>query len=184
MADLPDDRAALIAELERLEREYAALAEGSDRESWNHQAVPGKSWSVGQCLDHVAKINGLYVEPLREAAARAPRGSPPLRPNLLGRWFVAEMEPPAKRRLPAPTPATPASDLDPETTVTAFRAVQGDIVSFVRDSAELDLNRVRFRNPFMSGLKVFNVATGVLVIAAHERRHLLQAEKARQAALR
>jgi hypothetical protein len=184
MAAFPDDRAALIGELERLEREYAALAEGSDRESWNRQAVPGKSWSVGQCLDHVAKINELYVEPLREAAARAPRGRQPLRANLLGRWFVAEMEPPAKRRLPAPAPAAPASDLDPATTVAAFRAAQRDIVSFVRDTAEFDLNRVRFRNPFLNGLRVFNVATGVLVIAAHERRHLLQAEKARQAALR
>jgi hypothetical protein len=68
--------------------------------------------------------------------------------------------------------------------VAAFRAVQRDVVSFVRDTAELDLNRVRFRNPFLKGLKLFNVATGVLVIAAHERRHLLQAGKARQAALR
>lgn len=181
MADLPVDRAALVAELERLEQAYLAAGHGLDDEAWNRQAVAGKSWSVGQCLDHVAKINRPYLEALREAAGRAPRGSAPLRANALGRWFVAEMEPPVKRRLPAPKVAVPASRLDPRDTVEAFRRAQAEVVSLVRETAGRDLNRVRFRNPYLLGLPLFNASTGFLVIAAHERRHLVQVEKIRAA---
>lgn len=178
---LPPDRAALVAELERLEREYCALADGLTRESWNRQAVTGKTWSVGQCLDHIAKINRIYSAPIAEAARRAKPGPKALVPNLLGRWFIGEMEPPVRRRLPAPSPAVPQSDLDPTQTVEALWSVQREIVSLVRETADLDLNATRFRNPFLKGLRVFNVATGLLVIAAHERRHLLQAQRARAA---
>ena len=181
MADLPVDRAALVAELERLERAYLAMGQGLDAEAWNRQPSPGSSWSVGQCLDHVAKINRPYLGALREAANRAPRGTAALRANVLGRWFVAEMEPPVKRRWPVPEVAVPASDLEPRATVESFRQTQAEVIRLIRETAELDLNRVRFRNPYLKGLRVFNVATGLLVIAAHERRHLVQAEKIRAA---
>ena len=181
MGELPADRAELVAELERLGEAYTSVAEGLSAADFNRQAMPGKSWSVGQCLDHIAKINAHYVAPIRQAAFRARPGPVPLRPNRLGRWFVAEMEPPAKRRLPAPAPAIPSSSLDPGSTLQSFRDTQARIVALVRETAELDLNRARFRNPFLMGLPIFNVATGLLVIAAHERRHLLQAQKVRAA---
>jgi hypothetical protein len=53
--------------------------------------------------------------------------------------------------------------------------------SVVRDGAELDLNRIRFHNPFVATLR-FTVGAGLLIIAAHNRRHLWQAEQVRQAA--
>jgi hypothetical protein len=42
---------------------------------------------------------------------------------------------------------------------------------------------VRFPNPFVRGVR-FSLATGLHVIAAHERRHLWQAWRARRAAER
>ena len=42
---------------------------------------------------------------------------------------------------------------------------------------------VRFPNPFIRGVR-FSLATGLHVIAAHERRHLWQAWRVRQAAER
>lgn len=182
MATLPGDRAALVAELGRLESEYLAVAAGLDDEGWNRQAHPGQSWSVGQCFDHLAKINRLYLPPLRRAVEGAERHHRDLQPNRLGRWFIAEMEPPVKRRLPVPRNAVPASQLDPRSTVESFREAQAEAVALVLATSELDLNRVRFRNPFLAGLPVFNVATGLLVIAAHERRHLVQARKAAETA--
>ena len=49
------------------------------------------------------------------------------------------------------------------------------------DAAEIDANRARYRNPFLKVLN-FRVSTGLGVIAAHDRRHLWQAEQVRQAA--
>lgn len=106
MGELPADRAALVAELGRLLGALTAVAEDGPAAEFNRQPPPGKAWSVGQCLDHVAKINRMYTVPLRQAAALARPGPQALRPN--------------------------------------------------------------------------NVATGLLVIAAHERRHLLQVQRIRE----
>lgn len=46
---------------------------------------------------------------------------------------------------------------------------------------DLDLNRIRFRNPFI-GLLRYSVGTALLVIGAHDRRHLWQANQVRAAA--
>lgn len=48
--------------------------------------------------------------------------------------------------------------------------------ALIRESQNLDLNRIRFRNPFVR-LFYFTVGTGLLVISAHDRRHLWQAKQ-------
>jgi hypothetical protein len=40
------------------------------------------------------------------------------------------------------------------------------------------VNRVRFRNPFIAVIR-FTIGTGLEIIARHEDRHLLQAERIR-----
>jgi hypothetical protein len=55
--------------------------------------------------------------------------------------------------------------------------------SFLRTHADVDLAGVRFPNPFIRGVR-FSLATGLHVIAAHERRHLWQARRVREAAER
>jgi uncharacterized protein (DUF934 family) len=65
----------------------------------------------------------------------------------------------------------------------AFLASQDEVRAFLRNYAEIDLVGVRFPNPFVRGVR-FSLATGLHVIAAHERRHLWQAWRVRQAAER
>ena len=74
-----------------------SLAEDLSDEQLNWKPRP-ESWSVGQCLDHLAVINPFYLShfiPLVDRARTAPAGSfrglsstPP------GNWFVALLEPP------------------------------------------------------------------------------------------
>jgi hypothetical protein len=42
-----------------------------------------------------------------------------------------------------------------------------------------NVNRIRFRNPFFQMLRC-TVGTGLQIIASHERRHLLQAQRVRE----
>ena len=46
---------------------------------------------------------------------------------------------------------------------------------------QMDLNHVRFRNPFVPVLR-FSVGTGLLIVNAHDRRHLWQAERVKESA--
>jgi len=64
-----------------------------------------------------------------------------------------------------------------------FLASQDQVRVFLRKYEGIDLAGVRFPNPFVRGLR-FSLATGLHVIAAHDRRHLWQAWRVRQAAER
>ena len=81
------------------------------------------------------------------------------------------MKAPGKIR---PRPSPPLGDA-----MEAFMASQRDVVTFLRAYADIDLAGVRFPNPFIAGLR-FSLATGLHVLAAHERRHLWQAWRVRR----
>lgn len=43
----------------------------------------------------------------------------------------------------------------------------------------IDAGRARYANPLAGGIQSFNVVTGVMVMLAHNHRHLVQAERVR-----
>jgi len=168
-----------MAELMRLAFEAKQVCDPLGDAAFNWQPEGGKAWSVGQCIDHLVRTNRLYLDALEEVVNRAlAEGAveaPPLDPGRIGRWFINILEPPVGIRLPAPKKALPASRLIRASTLIAFAGEQQRIVELVRRSARVDCNRLKFQNPLAGGVQMFNVATGLLVMAAHERRHLLQA---------
>jgi hypothetical protein len=182
-------------EIDALESAYTAAEQdaralvagvGDDLGAW--RAAPG-SWSIAECLDHLATANRVYLQAMTPAADRAKRqGSRrwrPVRPGLIGGWFVRSLEPPVNPRFrgKAPQSIRPRSAPPLGDAMAAFLASQDDVRAFLRTYAEIDLAGVRFPNPFIRGVH-FSLATGLHVIAAHERRHLWQAWRVRQAAER
>ena len=178
------------AELVRLEEALAAserdaqtlVASLTDAQGgW--RPAPG-SWSIAECLDHLAIANRVYLDAMTPPAARAladgRRRRRPALPGVIGRWFISSLEPPAKPlyRRKAPRLITPR-DAPLGDAVAAFLASRDDVRAFVRRYADIDLAGVRFPNPFVRGLR-FSLATGLHVIAAHERRHLWQAWQVRR----
>lgn len=174
------DRTALMAELARLSFEAGQIAAPLDDARFNWQPDDGKGWSVGQCLDHLVRTNRCYLDALEEAAGSAARNEgqcdpTPFDPGRVGRWFIGTMEPPVKTKYKAVKKTVPPSRCIKEPTLVAFAGEQQRVIEFVRDSACLDCNSVKFKNPLAYGLRMFNLSTGMLVLAAHERRHLWQA---------
>jgi hypothetical protein len=183
-ASLPADIRELLEQLDAAESDAMELVATVSDEQGARRPRAG-SWSIAECLDHLATANRVYVRAMQESAARARmRGSPrrgPAIPGWIGRWFVNYLEPPPRwwsmRR--APRSIRPGAAGLKEA-LASFLASQGDVRAFLRAHADLDLARVRFRNPFIRGVR-FSLATGLHVIAAHERRHLWQARRVRQA---
>jgi hypothetical protein len=183
VGDRPADIRLLEDQLEAAERDARDVVEGLTEEQ-GEWCAGGGSWSVAQCLDHLATGNRVYMGAMRPPAARAReqgrKRSGPAKPGLVGRCFVWSLEPPvttyfkmkAPRSIrPRPTPRLPDA-------FAAFIASQADVLAFLREHADLDLAGVRFPNPFIRGVR-FSLATGLHVIAAHERRHLWQARRVR-----
>jgi len=181
---LPDDLQAVLHALDDADGEARRLVTGLSNADLNWQPNQGTGWSVAQCLDHLAQCNKIYVEALREAArqsspATCPRRGP-IKPGWLGRWFISEMEPPPKRKIKAQKKVMPISEQNGAEVLKAFIAAHDEVRSLVGESRDLDLNRIRFRNPFLRILP-WTIGTGLLVIGAHDRRHLWQAQQAVQA---
>ena len=176
----------LLDQLDAAERDARALVADITEEQGCWQVDPG-SWSVAQCLDHLATTNRAYLERMKEPAMRAREQGrfrrSPATPGLVGRWFIRTLEPPVKApfRMKAPRSVQPRVSLSLASAFTGFASSQDEVREFLQVCADLDLAEVRFPNPFVRGIR-FSLATGLHVIAAHERRHIGQAWRVRRAA--
>jgi hypothetical protein len=112
VAALPADLQEILSALDDNDRRAGELVQDLDDERFNWRPDE-KSWSIAQCLDHLNVGSRVYVVPMREALEKARRKGAerrgPIQPGPFGRWFVASLEPPPKRRLPAPPKIVPAA---------------------------------------------------------------------------
>jgi DinB superfamily len=175
---------ALDTALRASERDARALVEGLTAAQGVWRAAPG-SWSVAECLDHLATANRVYLQamtpPAERALAAGSRRTRPARPGIVGGWFVRTLEPPPKPlyRSKAPQKIRPRESPPLADAAAAFHESQQEVYAFLRRYADIELAGVRFVNPFISVVR-FSLATGLHVIAAHERRHLWQAWRVRR----
>lgn len=166
------------------ERDAEALVAGLTEAQGAWRAAPG-TWSVSECLDHLATANRLYLDAMQAPAARArERGKLRRRaalPGWFGSWFVRSLEPKAakKRPMKAPGKIRPQEAPPLGATYERFQRVQDELRAFLLANADLDLARIGFPNPFIPGLR-FSLATGLHVLEAHNRRHLAQAWRVRR----
>jgi hypothetical protein len=182
------DIAALEDGFDAAERDARALVTRLT-ETLGAWRADANSWTVAECLDHLAVANRVYLRAMQPAAERALRQGRrrrrPAKPGVIGGWFVRSLEPPVKPRFRGKAPASIRPRVAPSLhdAFDQFLASQDEVRAFVRRYADIDLAGARFPNPFIRGVR-FSLATGLHVIAAHERRHLWQAWRVRQAAER
>ena len=159
------------------------LAEGvsADQANWHPAA---NSWSIWQCLDHLSRINGVYSIALREALVRSASGrsgkTEVLSPGALSAWFVRSLEPPVRTKMKTPRKGVPGQSGNLDEALRGFLASRDAIRGIAESGEGADLNRIRFRNPFIPLLR-FTVGAGLLIINAHDRRHLWQMEQIKKA---
>ena len=183
--NLPPELERLEESLGRADQDVQALVSGLSEQQGCWRAK-SDTWSVAQCLDHLARANLVYLSAMQPAASRARRQGRPRRrralPGILGALFVRTLEPPARRitKLTAPRSIRPGSTPSLAEALASFVDSQNQVKAFLRANASLDLSRIGFANPFIPGIR-FSLATGLHVIAAHERRHLWQAWQVREA---
>ena len=171
----------LAAELDAADARAIALVSRLAPEQLNWKA-DARSWSVGQCLEHLCLSNEVYVSPMMEALANAPKGvADEITPGWFGRWFIRSYIDPAtqKKRARAPRKATPASSRLDHSIAKRFIASNDAMRAVMTRAREIDVNHVRFRNPYVPVIR-FTIGTGLLIVARHNHRHLGQAERVTQ----
>jgi hypothetical protein len=172
-------RAQLSRDVIDLDERYSALYQGCSLAQLLCRPS-NDGWSTAECIEHVARSISQYLAPMRQAIMK---GGPSAREeNYLfvpGGWFSAaflkRIGPEVTVKFKTPGKIRPLR-VDPEKAFDELRGGHAQIQQMLAETAQLDLNRMRFKNPFVPVLR-FTVATGFLILAAHGRRHLLQAQR-------
>ena len=138
------------------------------------------TWSAAQCLEHLNLTNAEYLRRVRDelkgASVRPPRREEKL--SLVGRLVVRSYEPPVRRRFNAGGTLVPAAE-PPRTDLILGRFEQEhrQMVALLEETDAMDRTRVKIPLGDYDWLRLtlFDI---LCLLAAHDRRHLWQAERA------
>ncbi len=171
---------SVLGDLESTEKQASEIIARTSVTQANWQPNAGRSWSIVQCLSHLARTNRIYAAAMSEAVARADVrskvASQGISPGLFGAWFIRSMEPPVRTRMKARSKVYPLAQASPNEALAEFVDSHKPVRSVIEAASDMDVNRIRFKNPFVPFVR-FTVGTGLLVITAHDRRHLWQANQ-------
>jgi hypothetical protein len=169
----------LVEDLKASDERAEKLVDGLGEEQLNWQPAQG-CWSVGQCLEHLCITNESYL-PAISAALKERPDEPVERiiPGWFGEWFIRSFIEPSLqgKRAPAPPKIRPSTRVG-LSVLDRFLSINHGCRTLIADARNKDVNHIRFWNPLVKGIR-FTVGTGLEIIAGHERRHLLQAERVR-----
>jgi hypothetical protein len=137
-----------------------------------------EGWSAEECLAHLTMSTEGYLPNLRsalsDARTRSARANGPFRMDMLGRMLVWALEPPPRFKAKAPPALQPQTSGDE---VAKFLASQERLLGLISELDGLALDRMKVPSPASPKLR-YNVLSSLMVTAAHQRRHLWQAERA------
>ena len=180
---IPAELVSLLDQIQACERGAERLLADLDGGAINW-TPPSGGWSVAQCLTHLTLMNDFYLRGWLQAAeaARAEDRGPfrGLRPTMLGRWFVRSMEPPYTMKGRAVAATVPPPNVPRAGLLETFKASHDEYRALVQVSAGTDVNRVVGPNAILPSVKM-RLSTVLLIVPAHDRRHLWQAENVKRA---
>ncbi len=139
------------------------------------------AWSASECIAHLSISSDQFLPVLRSAIedARKRGVKPEKKPSMdfLGRilrWFL---EPPVRSRVKTAARFVPKGVRAKAEALAEFVGLQRQLIELVRSAEDVGLSRVKVVSPFDKRVR-YNLYSAFLIITAHQRRHLWQAEQA------
>jgi hypothetical protein len=178
---LPTQLALVKEELLYARERARRVCKGLDARTWTARPLPGE-WAIGECLTHLNITSERFIplidDAIRDGRARGVEGNGPYGKGLLGWALQRFLEPPYKMKIKTTPPFLPVTVESMADTLERFDYLQQELQVRIDRSAGLALDRLRTVSPFNTRVK-YNLYATFCVIAAHQRRHLWQAEQVR-----
>jgi hypothetical protein len=173
----------LLAEAESISEDTRSAFGRLTPEQLNWKPHPDQ-WSVGQCFEHLMKTNEPYI-PIFQGLLRGESKKTlwervPLLPGVFGPLIVKAVSPLSTGKVKARPDFMPSSSAVDARVIASFLDQQRQLLSSIRAASKLDLGQIIITSPVAS-IVTYNALNAVRIIVAHERRHLLQAERVTQA---
>jgi hypothetical protein len=135
------------------------------------------AWSIGQCVEHLCVSNEIYLGPIAEALdGQQPDPVDEIRLGWFSRKFIRDYIAPSDKKAKAPAKIAPGVSAVETGILDRFLRSNDHTRKLMQAASRFDVNRIRFRNPFVPLVR-FTVGAGFEIISKHESRHLLQAER-------
>jgi hypothetical protein len=163
-------------ELNEATRRAWMLVQSTDGRLFTVRPSPAR-WSAAECLVHLSISSEQFLPVLREALQQKPgakRKKPKM--DLLGRVLAWFLEPPIRTRVKTSAPFVPKAVRTKADAFAEFASLQEKLIDLLRDARDADLTR-KIVSPFDKRVR-YNLYSAFRIVAAHERRHLWQAEQA------
>lgn len=175
LADLIAEAEAIAA---RVQQSFGGLS--VEQLNWKPAA---KSWSVGQCLEHLIVTNELEF-PAIEKALRSDYKNPfwskvPLLPRACGNFLIRMVKPENTRKHKAPKSFRPSQSAISGSIIEDFVKHQQKVVRYFEQSESLDLEKTKIVSP-ISNFFTYSLFDSFYVLVIHEQRHFNQAERVLQ----
>ena len=173
-----NEKVKKIAEqLDEVTAEARAKFGALNREQLNWRPPDG-GWSVGQCLEHLIKTSEIYSEDFRSIADGTRATSfwenwSPLS-SFFGRFLTSYMDKDEKT-VKTTERFVPPSEIEANI-VDRFEASQQELISLIDSTSNADWDRTKLTSSFQ-GFVTYSLADAFRIIAAHQRRHIRQAER-------
>ena len=160
----------IVTETDKNSDETKHLVAGLSEAQLSWTSAP-ESWSIGQCLDHLATTSKAFEPYLTAAIKRGrdkwPMSSPvPYRPSWVGGWLIRQVLPETTRKVSSPKVFRPSNSPAVENAAEEYLKRQAEFLRFVREAEGLDYNKTKLRSP-VTPLMRYSLADAFVVTVVH-----------------
>jgi hypothetical protein len=134
-----------------------------------------------EILSHLVQAGNEYYPQIKKALDKKDdklaKGNEPFTPGLLFRWFIGQVSPENRRKLPTVSSFEPShiSELDSNKTLSDFLNLQDSFIHILKRAKleGFDLDHIKARNPILKIIPM-SLTACFGVADAHQRRHFDQ----------
>jgi hypothetical protein len=179
----PQVQVSLSPQLGDLRQQFEACSEQARRMVAAHaepilkQRPPSGGWSAAECIVHLTLTTGNYEPIFQDGFSRAVRGSEPYKRDFKGRLLAWIMEPPYRHGVKTRPNFEPVNVGSTQQVLADFLESQKVMFARLERANGLALDKVKVASPFKESV-TYNMYSLFWILAAHQRRHLWQAEQA------
>lgn len=169
---------AIATELDEATRRAEAIVSQSSEDRLTKRPPDG-GWSAAECIEHLNLTSQAILPRLDQALAGRPAVRLParLRRDLIG-WLIWKgVQPSGKMKAKTSPSFIPGSGRSVGEILAEFRELQTSLLERLRTADGVAVDRIKIGSPFNERVR-YSAYSAFSVLAAHEHRHLAQAEQA------
>jgi len=176
---MSDEFAKLISEAEAITKNVETVFGNLNFEQLNWKPN-AKSWSIGQCFEHLIVTNNLYFPAIQKVIDGKHRNNffskIPFSTDLIAVLMKNSLKPEQKRKMKTFKIFEPAVSNVSETIIEDFAENQLKLIEMIEACKDFEVHKIKIAEPLSVALNLrLDDAFEILVI--HEKRHFLQAER-------